>query len=45
VSPSLEEQIINEMDSFFIKVTSKLKEDLRLRKDINEEMRAFVQKT
>ena len=44
MSPTLEEQIVSEMDPFLIKVASKLKEDLHLRKDINEEMRIFVRK-
>ena len=45
MSPGLEEQIINEMDGFLIKVSSKLQEDARIRKEMVEEMRTFVQQT
>jgi hypothetical protein len=45
MTPTLEEQIIKEMDPFLGKVANQLKENARLRKEITEEMRTFVRKT
>jgi len=42
---TLEEQIISEMDMFLVKVSSKLREDAQLRKEMAEEMGKRVRKT